>query len=253
MSKEDWYRNTDWNDQIETDFEARLKRSRGNYHKAQYLRIQASYLLDSSTTENQKKGIQLIERVINDYPEETFSTIHGNEQLGDYYLKNGNYEQAEKHFRIVTDHYHSTTRSGTSGLADLKLSETILLSDQEEKLQEAYKLSTSKFDETGGNLQLNDQKFYYATLMANLCLRMGEIEEASEYANLALQLSTITEPQFSRHKTVGIINADKNTIDKLKKIKEKSLATTTPISKRADSGKRNDNTFNKLWSRLTGK
>ena len=33
----------------------------------------------------------------------------------------------------------------------------------------------------------------------------------------------------------------------------KKLATTTAISKRADSGKRNDNTFNKLWSRLTGK
>ena len=253
MSKDDWYRNTEWNDQIESEFEARLKRSRGNSNKAQYLRIQASYLLDSSKTENQKKGIHLMERVINDYPEETFSTIHGHEQLGDYYLKNGDYEQAEKHFRIVTDHYHSNTRSGTTGLADLKLSETILLSDQEDKLQEAYELSTIKFDQTGGDLGLNDQKFYYATLMANLCLRMDKTEEASEYANSALKLSTITEPQFNRHKTVGIIKADKNTIERLKKIKEKSLATTTPISKRADSGKRNSNTFNKLWSRLTGK
>jgi len=33
----------------------------------------------------------------------------------------------------------------------------------------------------------------------------------------------------------------------------KKLATTKPISKRAESAKRNDNTFNKLWSRLTGK
>lgn len=253
MSKDDWYRNTEWNEQIESEFEARLKRSRGNFNKAQYLRIQASYLLDSQKTENQKKGIQLMERVINDYPEEIFSTIHGQEQLGDYYLKNENYKEAERHFRIVTDYYHSNSRSGTTGLADLKLSETILLSDQEDKLQEAYELSTSKFEETGGNLLMNDLKFYYAKLMANLCLRMGGIEEASEYANSALQLSTIKEPQFNRHKTVGIINADKNTIDRLKRIKEKSLATTTPISKRVDSGNRNDNTFNKLWSRLTGK
>jgi len=35
--------------------------------------------------------------------------------------------------------------------------------------------------------------------------------------------------------------------------KEKTLPTTTAISKRADSAKRNDNTFKKLWSRLTGK
>jgi tetratricopeptide (TPR) repeat protein len=251
MSKDDWYRNTEWNDQIESEFEARLKRSRGNSNKAQYLRIQASYLLDSQKTENQKKGIQLMERVINDYPEETFSTIHGQEQLGDYFLKNGNYKEAESHFRIVTDHYHSNTRSGTTGLADLKLSETILLSDQEDKLQEAYELSTSKFDETGGDLGLNDQKFYYTTLMANLCLRMGKIEEASEYANSALQLSTIKEPQFSRHKTVGIIEADTDTIKRLKKIKEKSLATTSAISKRANSADGKASTFNKLWSRLT--
>ncbi|MEY2963423.1 MAG: hypothetical protein RL754_684 [Bacteroidota bacterium] len=35
--------------------------------------------------------------------------------------------------------------------------------------------------------------------------------------------------------------------------KIKKRGTTTPISKRAESAKRNDNTFNKLWSRLTGK
>jgi tetratricopeptide (TPR) repeat protein len=253
MSKDDWFRNTDWNDQIESEFEARLKRSRTNYNKAQYLRIQASYLLDSSLTKIQKRGIQFMERLINDFPEETFSTIHGHEQLGDFYLKNEDYQKAEKHFRIVTDHYHSNTRSSTTGLADLKLSETILLSNQEDKFQEAYELSTSKFDETGGRLMLNDQKFYYATLMANLCLRMGKSEEGSEYANSALQLSTITEPQFNRHKTVGIIEADTNTLERLKKIKEKKLATTTPISKRADGEKRNNSTFNKLWARLTGK
>ena len=142
MRKDDWYRNANWNDQIESEFEARHKRSRGNYNKAQYLRIQASYLLNSSLIENQKKGIQLMERLINEYPEETFSTIHGHEQLGDHYLKNKNYQEAEIHYRIVTIHYHNKTRSGTTGTADLKLCETILKSDQEEKFQEAYELAT---------------------------------------------------------------------------------------------------------------
>ncbi|TRZ43140.1 hypothetical protein [Robertkochia solimangrovi] len=35
--------------------------------------------------------------------------------------------------------------------------------------------------------------------------------------------------------------------------KEKTLPTTTAISKRADSAKRNNNTFKKLWLRLIGK
>lgn len=40
-------------------------------------------------------------------------------------------------------------------------------------------------------------------------------------------------------------------IEGLEKIKK--LPPTTPISKRAEGAKRNNNTFNKLWSRLTGK
>ncbi|WP_157366879.1 hypothetical protein [Algoriphagus vanfongensis] len=39
---------------------------------------------------------------------------------------------------------------------------------------------------------------------------------------------------------------------RIKKIK-KDESTTTPTSRRADSAKRNDNTFKKLWFRLTGK
>ena len=73
--------------------------------------------------------------------------------------------------------------------------------------------------------------------MANLCLRMGKVDEASEFASTALELSTITEPQFNRHKTVGLIKVDKKTIDRLKKIKEKSLATTAAMPHKADSSK----------------
>ena len=231
MSKEDWYRNTKWNDQIESEFEARLKRSRGNYHKAQYLRIQASYLLDSDIKILQEKGIEYMERVINDYPEEKFSTIHGNEQLGDFYLKNESFENAEKYFRIVTEYYYSETRSGTTGLADLKLCQTIVESEQTEKYKEAYVIATEKFEKTEGRLMMNSDKFYYADLMANLCYKMDRKDEASEFAVSALELSNITEPQFNRHKTVGLIDAETEQLKRLERIKEKkSLVTTTAIN-----------------------
>jgi hypothetical protein len=40
MATDEWFRNTTWNIHIEAEFEGRLKRSRGAFHKAQYLRIQ---------------------------------------------------------------------------------------------------------------------------------------------------------------------------------------------------------------------
>ena len=245
MSKEDWYRNTDWNDQIESEFESRLKRSRGNYHKAQYLRIQASYLLNSEIKELQEKGVEFMKRVIKNYPEEKFSTIHGNEQLADFYLKNESFDKAEKHYKIVTDYYYAETRSGTTGLADLKLCETILKSKQSNKLQEVYQMATDKFKETGGSLMMNSDKFYYADLMANLCYEMGKVDEASEFAKSALELSNISEPQFNRHKTVGLIKAKKEQLERLKRIMEKkSLVTTTAIKNSGLSAKLK-NIFNK--------
>ena len=45
MSADDWYRNSDWDAEIEAAFEARLARSRSQ--KAQYLRIQGSILKEA--------------------------------------------------------------------------------------------------------------------------------------------------------------------------------------------------------------
>jgi hypothetical protein len=46
-----------------------------------------------------------MDRLINDYPTEEFITIFGHEQLGDHFFKSGDYDEAEKHFRLVTNHY----------------------------------------------------------------------------------------------------------------------------------------------------
>ena len=205
METEDWYRNTTWDKTIEEDFEARLKRSRGAFHKAQYLRIQASYLLGSPDKNNQLVGLRLMERLIKAFPTEQFSTISGHEQIGDYFFEHGDFDIAEQQFRIVTDYYkNKKSRSGTSGIADLKLVDSIMTSNQVNKLEEAYKICR---EYPVNESTMNSDKFYYASLAAILCDKMNKKEEAKEYAILALNLSKIIEPQFSRHKTIGLVKA----------------------------------------------
>ena len=216
MATDDWFRNTTWNNTIEADFEARLKRSRGAFHKAQYLRIQAGYLLDNSNKNIQLVGLKLMERLISDFPTEDFSTVCGQEQLGDYYLKNGDCGKAEQYFRIVTDNYKNRkSRSGTSAMADLKLAETILITNQSDKFEEAYNICK---DYPLNELTFNSDKFYYAELVAQLCNKMNKKEEAKEYAKTALEISTITEPQFTRHKKVGLVKLTDKQLRSLEQI-----------------------------------
>ena len=216
MANDDWYRNKSWDNEIEADFETRLKRSRGAYNKAQYLRIQASYFLKSLDTKNQLVGLNLMERLIKDYPTEEFSVIFGQEQLGDFYFDKKDYEKAEHFFRVVTNYYQDKlSRGGTSFLADLKLAETILRSNQTDKFEEAYQLV---IDYPISELTLNDSKFYYAELRTQLCDTMNKKEEAKKFAKTAIELSAITKPQFSRHKTVGLVNVSERQLRTLEQI-----------------------------------
>jgi hypothetical protein len=205
MASEEWYHNKVWNETVAADFEARLKRSRSAYNKAQYLRIQANYLLDSADSNTQLAGISLMERLLKDYPEEDFSVVFAQEQLGDYYKRIGAYNKAEIYYCMVTENYKTkNTRSGTSGLADLKLADSILKGNMVDKLEEAYELCK---DFPTESIIFNSDKFYHAALSAHVCEKTNKKEEAKQYAKAALAYASIIEPQFSRHKTVGVVNA----------------------------------------------
>jgi len=216
MANDIWYINKIWNSEIEANFEARLKRSRGSFHKAQYLRIQATCLLDSVEKTTQLIGISLMERLIVEFPTEEFNSIFGHEQLGDYYLKTGDFDKAERYFRVVVDYYETKkSRSGTSGKADLKLAETFLTEGKSVKLQEAYSICMNY---PKSQLTFNSDIFYYAELTAHICDKLKKKEEAKEFAKSAIEISKITEPQFYRHKTVGLVNATERQLKTLEQI-----------------------------------
>jgi len=218
MSKNEWFRNTKWNKEIEDFFELKLKQARGSNSKAQYLRIQASYLLKSSKTLMNQKGIELIKRLIEKYPEETFHTLFAKEQLGDFHLNKQDYTKAEQYFREVTNHYYENSRSGTTGIADIKLCRTILDSKQTEKIEEAINIATTKFKNSNGSITMNDNRFYYLETLALLFYEIDKNEEAKIYAQQALRIEANKKPQFTRHKTVGIVKVSSQRIKNLKKI-----------------------------------
>jgi len=211
----DWYRNKSWNTNISDDFEARLKRSRGTFGKAQYLKIQGLELLDTPNLGTQKIGVIHLLRVISEYPMEEMQVINSHEALGIYYFDKGNFEKAEYHLRIVVDRYINNTRNGTSWTADLKLVEIILKTNQVDKFSEAYNYVINF---PTSELSFNNQRFYHSELAALLCDKMNKRNEAKDYALKALEYSKIVTPDFARHKTLGLVKATDEQIKKLKTI-----------------------------------
>jgi len=222
MAQDDWFRNKTWNNDIESRFEEKLSRSRTTFNKAQYLRVQAGYLLDASNEDFQIVGVNLMERLLRDFPTEEFETILGKEQLGDYYFRKGDFTRAETFYKHVTDRYKLKSRSGTSGVADIKLVEIILALDQTDKFNMAYQLLINDFKMTGGTfaMSMNGNRFFYSRIVAELCYRLGRKSEAKTFAESALELAKIAAPQFRRHKTVGLVTATEQMLERLAIISE---------------------------------
>lgn len=218
MPKEEWFRNTKWSEKIEEFFELKLKRARGTHNRAQYLRIQGSYLLNSDVLEFQLKGIELMNRLKRDYPEETFHAVFATEQLGDYYQSIGNMVQAEECFRTVTDHYYKNTRSGTSGIVDVKLCRLIVETRQSDKYEDAERMLTHDIERSKGLFTLNSERYYYTETLALLYDQMNRVEDAKSYAQEALKLDANKTPQFPRHQTVGLVDVSDVRIREMKRI-----------------------------------
>ena len=219
---DDWYRNTRWNEQIEIEFEQRFEKTRSDYNKAEYLRIQANYLLNSSSDKEQKIGLVLIDRLFDSFPEQIQSIMLANEILGNYFFKHQSYIKAEEYLRKVVSYYHEVSREGTSGIADLKLCELILQTEQKMKYQEAKEIATNKFGKSGGELILAEDKFYHAYICANLFYELGEFSEASLYATNAINIIDNLRSDQSKNIIVGQLKVSNAQIEVLRTIKMQS-------------------------------
>lgn len=64
MSNDDWFRRKRWTPADRADFTARLRRSRGAFHKAQYARIQAYELQTVGTAETLCGAVELLDTIL---------------------------------------------------------------------------------------------------------------------------------------------------------------------------------------------
>lgn len=200
--KKEWYENTEWNSEIENLFESKLSKAQVS-KKPQYLIAQANAL--KGEWNNISK--QLIDRVLNDYAQDQLSYAIAMNLMGDVLFGEGNLLKAEECFRYV--HYDLKTifrekmKNGFDG-SDVKLIKIILITAQKDKYDEAYEL-IKKHDTDLDFFKYYKYDFTYHA--AWLCKELGKIDEAKEYARMALELAIDKRPDAPRHPTVGLVDA----------------------------------------------
>jgi tetratricopeptide (TPR) repeat protein len=102
MSNDDWFRHKTWTPVDRAEFSARVKRSRGAFHKAQYARIQAYELQTVGTPETLRGAIDLLDTILAEWRSEAqLAAVH--HQYAQCLLRLGQQERAIESFREVFD------------------------------------------------------------------------------------------------------------------------------------------------------
>ena len=214
----DWFRSSSWDPEIAAAFEARLKRSRTAFHRAQYLRIQASHLVSQDDPALRETGRQLLRRVVDEYgATEEFEALRAREQLGFSLAAENRDEEAEELLRGVMKDVttRSAQRSGTTHLTELALAELLLRRATPADLEEAWHLL--EVASTQVPTFLRDQVLRLLVCRSRVAAAMGR-SDAAEFAAAALEVANETQPALSRHPDIGRPHASAGLREELKNV-----------------------------------
>lgn len=206
---DEWFRSPDWSEDAREEFEQRLRRARP-YNRAQYLRIKGLALAEAGDLEAARK---LWLRVINSTEElAQFQQPGALEHLGDSYVTDDPALADHYYRRLLAEH---PTRSGTTATQHIKLAELLLDRGSANDLDEAAELLIRWAHEA--DLPFPNAHFRWQLAAIRLAEASGDREAAREAAQRALDLAA-RGAVFPRHKTVGVVHADKGTLKNLRNL-----------------------------------
>jgi tetratricopeptide (TPR) repeat protein len=199
MARDDWFRRTSWSTGESQDFFAKLARSRSDFHKAQYLRIQALSLAQTKRGPLVRAALDLLRRLFTDVPDGSqlasahLQAAHCHERLGDI-------PQAVTHFRLSLE-AQSRYPNSDPGTA-LEFPWFIV----EHELSDLYDEALQTLQ--AAHLAFPVQFFMAAAVRAFIAKSRSEHQNASRHAREALEAAGLTQSQFPYHRSLGIVGKE---------------------------------------------
>jgi hypothetical protein len=212
-----WYRSLAWDAEIEAGFEERLRRARPA-SRSQYIRIQATYLLESSDLGVREAGRGLLRRVIAEYPDDVQAKT-AMEQFGSSLAGEARLGEAEEALRETLRMCAASPagRSGTTGTTELRLAEVILAAGDAARIPEAAELLDAAQPQVMRFRSFRNVVFRYLLASARVAWLRHD-PAARQLARRALAVAAETTPSFPRHPGAGRPSASEDEVAELEKI-----------------------------------
>lgn len=202
MSSDDWYRRTTWTETDRSEFHARLKRSRGDFHKAQYLRIQAHYLANANLTQ---VAAELLDQLIANFPDPS-QLAQAHLQYAECMLASDRVDDAVIAYRRAFDAEQAYPNSRSQLWLDfpwliVTRGLTHLFSEIDTFLDWGDRTTTFPVEE-----------FRLNTILAFVADGNGDADASRVHAQAALSAAAKKHSGFSRHPTVGLLGTPDTTV-----------------------------------------
>jgi tetratricopeptide (TPR) repeat protein len=197
VGREDWYRRTTWSDHDRQAFVDRLARSRGTYKKAQYVRIQASYLEATADSALVRAALSLLDMMLDKWPDPS-QVAQAHHQRATCYVRLGEPMRAVECFRMALQAERGYPNARTRAAIDLAwLTGTRELSAHYPEALAALA--------GAGDLVFPVDLFKAHGAQALILSATGQRGAALAHARWALEAAAATDSGFRYHRHLGLV------------------------------------------------
>lgn len=203
-----WYRHKTWTKIDEEEFFAKLGRARKD-GRAQYLKIQAIELAETKDVELLKVAEILLNKMLNEYPNDNFNKSSALHTLGDIFKHLDNIQKAISYYKQAIDFENVYPKVKTH--AYLNYSELIIKTGETKKYNEVEKMLLERYSD----LLFQIDKYKVNSILAIINKHYNRLDESKHFAELAEQNANSETSGLRYHKTLGIVTEKQDLVDKL--------------------------------------
>lgn len=214
MGREDWYRLTTWTKKDQEGFFKKLNRA-SHFGRKQYLRIQASYLIDTKLKKHLAAAEKLLNKLISNYTDLNTELSLIYLEYGRIYYFSKEYEKALKYFKKSMDYEIIFPYSLTNSYIYYSL--TIVRLMEVKKFNKVFKLLMEKINTD--SITFPRENYITYSVLSIITKYKGDFENAKFFRDLAennakAEVNSLWNP---RKKKYGLVKNRIVWLDKLVK------------------------------------